>query len=66
MESISYAHTGLFTNKRTEELASYLIARAPKCTGEGRAMFLGSGSEATEVTLPANTIWKMANPSACT
>jgi adenosylmethionine-8-amino-7-oxononanoate aminotransferase len=62
IESISYAHTGLFTNKPTEELASYLISRAPKCTGEWRVMFLGSSSEAAS---PANTIWKIANPSAC-
>jgi adenosylmethionine-8-amino-7-oxononanoate aminotransferase len=62
MESISYAHTGLLTNKPTKELASYLIARAPKCTGEWRVMFLGSSSEAAS---PANTIWKMASPSAC-
>jgi adenosylmethionine-8-amino-7-oxononanoate aminotransferase len=65
MESISYAHTGLFTNKPTEELTSYLIASAPKCTGEGRVMFLGYGSETTEAAPPGNTIWKMANPSAC-
>jgi adenosylmethionine-8-amino-7-oxononanoate aminotransferase len=65
MESISNAHTGLFTNKPTEELARYLIDRAPKCTGEGRVMLLGSGSEAKEAASPANTIWKMANPSAC-
>jgi adenosylmethionine-8-amino-7-oxononanoate aminotransferase len=62
MESMSYVHTGLFTNKPTEELASYLIARAPKCTGEWRVMFLGSSSEAAS---PANTIWKMASPGAC-
>jgi adenosylmethionine-8-amino-7-oxononanoate aminotransferase len=62
MESISYAHTGLLTNKPTEELATYLIARAPKCTGEWGVMFLGSSSEAAS---PANTIWKIASPAAC-
>lgn len=51
MENISYAHTGLFTNEPAEELASYLIARAPKGTGEGRVMYLGSGSEAMEAAL---------------
>ncbi|MGB3243785.1 MAG: aspartate aminotransferase family protein [Sulfitobacter sp.] len=51
MEKISYAHTGLFTNEPAEELASYLIARAPKGTGEGRVMYLGSGSEAMEAAL---------------
>jgi adenosylmethionine-8-amino-7-oxononanoate aminotransferase len=56
MESISYAQTGLFTNKPAKELASYLIARAPNCTGEGRAIFLGSGYEAMEAASPANTI----------
>jgi adenosylmethionine-8-amino-7-oxononanoate aminotransferase len=53
MESMSYVHTGLFTNTPTEDLASYLIAPAPKCTGEWRVMFLGSSSEAAS---PANTI----------
>jgi adenosylmethionine-8-amino-7-oxononanoate aminotransferase len=55
IESIFYAHTGLFTNKLTEELASYLIARAPTCTGEWRVMILGSSSEAASP----------ANPGAC-
>ncbi|MBD3664043.1 aspartate aminotransferase family protein [Sulfitobacter aestuariivivens] len=51
MATLSYAHTGLFTNEPAEELASYLIARAPKGTGQGRVMYLGSGSEAMEAAL---------------
>ena len=51
METLSYAHTGLFTNEPAETLADYLIARAPKGTGEGRVMYLGSGSEAMEAAL---------------
>lgn len=51
MESLSYAHTGLFTNEPAETLADYLIAHAPEGTGEGRVMYLGSGSEAMEAAL---------------
>ena len=51
METLSFAHTGLFTNAPAEDLADYLIARAPQGTGEGRVMYLGSGSEAMEAAL---------------
>ncbi|APE44376.1 aspartate aminotransferase family protein [Sulfitobacter alexandrii] len=51
METISYAHTGLFTNEPAEALADYLIAHAPDGTGDGRVMYLGSGSEAMEAAL---------------
>lgn len=51
METLSFAHTGLFTNQPAEDLADYLIARAPKGTGDGRVMYLGSGSEAMEAAL---------------
>ncbi|KIN63645.1 Aminotransferase [Sulfitobacter noctilucicola] len=51
METLSFAHTGLFTNEPAEELADFLVARAPQGTGEGRVMYLGSGSEAMEAAL---------------
>lgn len=51
MQELSYAHTGLFTNEPAEALADYLIAHAPDGTGEGRVMYLGSGSEAMEAAL---------------
>ncbi len=51
VNTLSFAHTGLFTNAPAEDLADYLIARAPEGTGEGRVMYLGSGSEAMEAAL---------------
>jgi len=51
MEKLAFAHTGLFTNAPAEALADYLIAHAPEGTGEGRVMYLGSGSEAMEAAL---------------
>lgn len=51
LEKLSFAHTGLFTNEPAEALADHLVARAPDGTGEGRVMYLGSGSEAMEAAL---------------
>lgn len=51
MNTLSFAHTGLFTNEPAERLADFLIARAPEGTGEGRVMYLGSGSEAMEAAM---------------
>lgn len=51
LEKLSFAHTGLFTNEPAEALADHLVARAPEGTGEGRVMYLGSGSEAMEAAL---------------
>ena len=51
MNTLAFAHTGLFTNEPAEKLADFLIARAPKGTGEGRVMYLGSGSEAMEAAM---------------
>lgn len=51
VNTLAFAHTGLFTNQWAEELSDYLIAHAPEGTGEGRAMYLGSGSEAMEAAL---------------
>jgi len=51
LDQLAFAHTGLFTNPPAEALADYLIAHAPEGTGEGRVMYLGSGSEAMEAAL---------------
>jgi adenosylmethionine-8-amino-7-oxononanoate aminotransferase len=51
MEKIAYAHTSAFTNEPSERLASLLIEKASPGFGAGRAMFLGSGSEAMEAAL---------------
>ena len=47
----AFAHTGFFTNDPAEALAERLVLSAPTGTGKGRAVFLGSGSEAMEVAL---------------
>ncbi len=51
VNTLAFAHTGLFTNQWAEELSDYLVAHAPEGTGEGRVMYLGSGSEAMEAAL---------------
>lgn len=51
IDRVAFAHTSFFTNEPAEELASFLVARAPEGTGNGRVMFLGSGSEAMEAAL---------------
>ncbi|WP_439524521.1 aspartate aminotransferase family protein [Marivita sp.] len=51
IDGVAFAHTSFFTNNPAEELASFLIARAPKGTGNGRVMYVGSGSEAMEAAL---------------
>lgn len=51
VNTLAFAHTGLFTNQWAEDLSDYLIAHAPEGTGEGRVMYLGSGSEAMEAAL---------------
>lgn len=51
IDKIAFAHTSFFTNAPAEELAEFLIKRAPNGTGNGRVMFLGSGSEAMEAAL---------------
>ncbi len=51
MDKVVFAHTSFFTNEPAEELAMHLVQRAPKGTGEGRVMYLGSGSEAMEAAL---------------
>lgn len=51
INTLAFAHTGLFTNEPAEKLADFLISRAPEGTGEGRVMYLGSGSEAMEASM---------------
>ncbi|SFR45276.1 aspartate aminotransferase family protein [Litoreibacter janthinus] len=51
VDKLAFAHTGSFTNQPAEDLAAHLVARAPKGTGAGRVMYLGSGSEAMEAAL---------------
>ena len=51
LDQVAFAHTSFFTNAPAEELAQFLIERAPKGTGNGRVMYLGSGSEAMEAAL---------------
>ena len=51
LDKVAFAHTSFFTNEPAEELAEFLIKRAPKGVGNGRVMFLGSGSEAMEAAL---------------
>lgn len=51
VNKVAFGHTGFFTNGPAEELADHLIANAPDGTGNGRVMFLGSGSEAMEAAL---------------
>ncbi|MCC2111478.1 MAG: aminotransferase class III-fold pyridoxal phosphate-dependent enzyme, partial [Hyphomicrobiales bacterium] len=46
IDSISFAHTSFFTNEPAEELADFLVKRAPE--GFGRVYFVSGGSEATE------------------
>jgi adenosylmethionine-8-amino-7-oxononanoate aminotransferase len=48
-DEVAYAHTSFFTSKPAEELADWLIARAPE--GFGRVAFVSGGSEAVEGAL---------------
>jgi adenosylmethionine-8-amino-7-oxononanoate aminotransferase len=50
-DKLAYAHSSFFTNEPAELLAAELVASAPAGFGQGRAMFLGSGSEAIEAAL---------------
>ncbi|MCB1464911.1 MAG: aspartate aminotransferase family protein [Nitratireductor sp.] len=51
IDKLTFAHTSFFTNEPAEELAEFLVTRAPAGTGQGRVMYLGSGSEAMEAAL---------------
>jgi len=49
IEDIAYAHTSFFTSKPADDLADFLISRAPQ--GFGRVVFVSGGSEAVEAAL---------------
>lgn len=49
VSEISFAHTGFFTSNPAEQLADYLVARAPE--GIDRVYFVSGGSEAMEAAL---------------
>jgi len=49
LDTLAYAHTSFFTSEPAEELAEYLVARAPD--GIGRVYFVSGGSEAVESAL---------------
>ncbi|MEM8823142.1 MAG: aspartate aminotransferase family protein [Pseudomonadota bacterium] len=51
MDRVSFSHSGFFTNAPAEALARRLVEAAPAGTGAGRAMMVGSGSEAMEAAL---------------
>ncbi|MEO0673177.1 MAG: aspartate aminotransferase family protein [Pseudomonadota bacterium] len=51
LDRVAYTHTGFFTNEPAEALAGHLVARAPEGAGDGRVMYLGSGSEAMEAAI---------------
>lgn len=48
---LPFAHTSFFTNEPAEALAQRLVSIAPPGFGQGRAAFVGSGSEAMEMAL---------------
>ena len=49
LDKLAYAHTGFFTSEPAEELAQFLIDRAPE--GIEKVYFLSGGSEAMEAAL---------------
>ncbi|MEM7047257.1 MAG: aspartate aminotransferase family protein [Pseudomonadota bacterium] len=51
VDRLAFVHTARFTNQPAEDLAEFLVTRAPPGTGRGRMMYLGSGSEAMEAAL---------------
>jgi adenosylmethionine-8-amino-7-oxononanoate aminotransferase len=49
LDKIPFAHTSFFTNEPMEELADFLVERAPE--GLDRVYFFSGGSEATEAAM---------------
>ena len=49
LDAIPYAHTAFFSNEPSEQLADFLVARAPR--GLERVYFVSGGSEAIESAL---------------
>ncbi|MGJ8584029.1 MAG: aspartate aminotransferase family protein [Marinosulfonomonas sp.] len=64
LSKVAFAHTSFFTNQPSEDLAEYLVTHAPKGTGAGRVMFLGSGSEAMEAALKLARQFHLENGEA--
>jgi adenosylmethionine-8-amino-7-oxononanoate aminotransferase len=48
MQALEFAHTSFFSSEPAEELATRLIALAPRGFGRGRVAFFSGGSEAVE------------------
>lgn len=51
IQALEFAHTSYFTSEPAEALAEKLISLAPNGFGRGKAVFVGSGSEANEVAM---------------
>ncbi len=51
LDTLAYAHSAFFTTDPAEELAEWLVLRAPAGFGFGRAMFVSGGSEAVEAAI---------------
>ncbi len=49
LDTLAYAHSAFFTTGPAEELADWLVQRAP--AGFGRVMFVSGGSEAVEAAI---------------
>ena len=49
LDDIAFAHSGFFTNQPMEELADFLVERAPK--NLDKVYFVSGGSEAVEAAL---------------
>ena len=49
IDNLAYAHTGFFTNEPMEELADFLVEKAPE--GIDRVYFVSGGSEAVESSI---------------
>ena len=49
LDTMAFAHTGFFTSAPSEELAAFLVERAPE--GFGNVYFVSGGSEAIEASL---------------
>ena len=49
LDTMAFAHTGFFTSEPSEELAAFLVEKAPE--GFGNVYFVSGGSEAIEAAL---------------
>ncbi len=64
-EALAYAHTGFFASQPAEELADFLIGRAP--ANFGKAFFVSGGSEAVEAAIKLARQFHLENgePDRC-